>query len=112
MHQGHSAIVRAFVCVGCLAGATTPAAFGVVQYTVAPLLATPGEAYAINQVGQVAGYMRPSGGAARGYVWSSGSLTTLSWLAGDAFAEGINDRGQVVGIAYASSGYSDPRAAS
>jgi probable HAF family extracellular repeat protein len=53
----------------------------------------------INDLGQIVGYYSDSSGATHGFLYSSGSYTTLNEPFGinGTFAYGINDAGQVVG---------------
>ena len=57
-------------------------------------------AHALNDLGQVGGYMSVISGY-RGFVWQNGSLTELGTLGGTYASEahGINNLGQVVGFA-------------
>jgi len=77
-------------------------------YTVTNLgtLGDASEAYAINNVGQVAGlYRTGSGFDSRAFLWEDGVMQNLGTLGGDrSEAYGINDSGQVVGMSYTSSG--------
>jgi probable HAF family extracellular repeat protein len=71
------------------------------QYSVTDL--GPGKACAINASGQVAGQT----GSGYAFLYSNGTMTNLGALGGsESFAFGINDSGQVVGFADASSGQS------
>jgi probable HAF family extracellular repeat protein len=71
-----------------------------------------GDAYAINDHGQIVGYVSsPDGTTIFPTVWLNGAHhapTSLGILPGDgaAFATGINNRGQVVGSTFNSTGWS------
>jgi probable HAF family extracellular repeat protein len=71
-----------------------------------------GDAYAINDHGQIVGYVSsPDGTTIFPTVWQNGARgapTSLGILPGDgaAFATGINNRGQVVGSTFNSTGWS------
>ncbi len=73
---------------------------------------------AINQSGQVTGFVNiPGGGDPQGqlqpiaFLWSRGTLTDINPLGTDAYSqgEGINDEGDVVGVSYGA-GFSTARA--
>lgn len=54
----------------------------------------------VNDAGQVVGASTTADGSFRGFVWDRGIMTELGTLGGaNSFALGINDRGQIVGIA-------------
>ena len=58
---------------------------------------------AINSSGEVVGYSYLPDGNFRGFFWINGTMTALGTLGGDwSQAYGINDAGQITGIAYTS----------
>ncbi len=60
-----------------------------------------GEAYGINDGGQVVGWATTSSGNADAFLYSNGTMTDLGTLGGNGSeAYGINASGQVVGNAY------------
>jgi probable HAF family extracellular repeat protein len=66
-------------------------------------------AYAINDHGQIVGYVSSADGTTIvASIWQNGGVTTIPILPGDsaAFATGINNRGQVVGSTFNSTGWS------
>jgi probable HAF family extracellular repeat protein len=68
-----------------------------------------GAAYAINDHGQIVGYVSSADGTTIvASIWENGGVTTIPILPGDgaAFATGINNRGQVVGSTFNSTGWS------
>ena len=68
-----------------------------------------GAAYAINDHGQIVGYVSSADGTTIvGAIWQNGEITSIPILPGDsaAFATGINNRGQVVGSDFNSTGWS------
>jgi len=77
---------------------------GPVTFTATRLGTLPGGngsvAMAINNNGQVAGYV-PMPGGGEAFVFGAGEMTGLRYLTGysASYAKGINDQGQVVGIA-------------
>ncbi len=59
------------------------------------------QATAINSSGEVVGYSYLPDGNFRGFFWINGTMTALGTLGGDwSQAYGINDAGQLTGIAY------------
>ena len=55
-------------------------------------------AFAINDLGQVAGYSQTSSGSEHAFLWASGMMQDLGTLGGNiSVARAINDPGQVVG---------------
>jgi probable HAF family extracellular repeat protein len=62
-----------------------------------------GEASAINSSDQIVGYVMQSDGTPHATLWDHGVVTDLGLLPGfdSSLATGINDAGEVVGIAYA-----------
>ena len=58
-------------------------------------------AMAINDTGQVAGWARTSSGHTRACIWGNGLITELGTLGFQNTAYGINNAGQVVGVAAA-----------
>jgi probable HAF family extracellular repeat protein len=70
---------------------------------------TGSDAYAINDHGQIVGYVQsPDGTTIFAAIWQHGGVTSIPTLPGDsaAFATGINNRGQVVGSTFNSTGWS------
>ena len=68
-----------------------------------------GAAYAINDHGQIVGYVSSADGTTIvAAIWQNGEITSIPILPGDsaAFATGINNRGQVVGSDFNSTGWS------
>ena len=66
---------------------------------------TGGNAFAINNAGAVAGVSFDGSRSGFAVMWQSGSMTLLGSLGGNqAFAYGLNDRGDVVGLATDSRG--------
>jgi probable HAF family extracellular repeat protein len=66
-------------------------------------------AYAINDHGQIVGYVSSADGTTIvASIWQNGGVTSIPILPGDsaAFATGINNRGQVVGSTFNSTGWS------
>ena len=66
-------------------------------------------AYAINDHGQTVGYVSSADGTTIvASIWQNGGVTSIPILPGDsaAFATGINNRGQVVGSTFNSTGWS------
>ena len=80
--------------------------------TAIPLkdLGQPGNAaYAMNDHGQIVGYVSSADGTTIvASIWQNGGVTSIPILPGDsaAFATGINNRGQVVGSTFNSTGWS------
>ena len=76
---------------------------GQVQYTVTGLLPaeTNGQAYGINDSGDVVGYAQASDCISYAFLYSGGSLQNLGTLPGglNSAAYGINNLGQIVGYA-------------
>jgi probable HAF family extracellular repeat protein len=67
------------------------------------------DAYAVNDHGQIVGYVSsPDGTTIVAALWQNGGVTSIPTLPGDsaAFATGINNRGQVVGSTFNSTGWS------
>jgi probable HAF family extracellular repeat protein len=67
------------------------------------------DAYAINEHGQIVGYVTsPDGSTILAAIWQNDGVTTIPTLPEDgaAFATGINNRGQVVGSTFNSQGWS------
>jgi probable HAF family extracellular repeat protein len=62
------------------------------------------EATAINNLGQVVGYSKTSGGQDHAFLYSDGVMTDLGGSGGSSYAYGINDSGQVAGYSTAGSG--------
>ena len=70
---------------------------------------TGSDAYAINNHGQIVGYVQsPDGTTIFAAIWQNGGVTSIPTLPGDsaAFATGVNNRGQVVGSTFNSTGWS------
>jgi probable HAF family extracellular repeat protein len=83
---------------GCLVPATV---YSLPQITMTDL-GIPGHAYAINEVGQVAGQVDATDHA---FVWTPGSgIQHLGSLGGASWAFDLNDLGQVAGTSYADDG--------
>src|SRR5215469_28961 len=71
--------------------------------TVLPDLGTGGNAFGVNNRGQIAGAVGSADGTTQtGAIWQNGRLTSFSLLPGDfgGIATGVNDQGQVVGSNY------------
>jgi probable HAF family extracellular repeat protein len=68
--------------------------WGQVQYTVTNL--GTGDAFSINDLGQVVGAGVTSDGHAQGFLYNDGSVTTFG---SNSAANGINNSGQIVGFA-------------
>ena len=67
------------------------------------------DAYAINDHSQIVGYVQsPDGTTILAAIWQNGGVTSIPTLPGDsaAFATGINNRAQVVGSTFNSTGWS------
>ena len=64
------------------------------------------EAAALNEKGQVVGNSNFAGKniSIHGFIWRNGEMIDLGTFGGDAYAVGINDKGQVVGHSYNSYG--------
>lgn len=70
-------------------------------------LATPdsfSKAEAINNLGQIVGWTRPSSGISRAVLWEGSAATDLGTLDGYSYASGLNDLMQVVGSSYDEAG--------
>jgi probable HAF family extracellular repeat protein len=65
-------------------------------------------AYAINNLGLVAGFSAAANGEEHAITYLNGKMTDLGTLAGGlySYADGLNDSGKVVGYAYTADGYS------
>ncbi|MGH3427185.1 MAG: hypothetical protein ACRD3Q_08725, partial [Terriglobales bacterium] len=89
-----------------LALISTAAAAANPIYTVAGLAGIPGPAtgYAINNSGNVAGWVQNPWGGQQAFVTTSGGMKTLSASPFESYAYGINDAGTVAGTTYDSSG--------
>jgi probable HAF family extracellular repeat protein len=60
-------------------------------------------AWAINNLGQIAGYSDTVRGETHAVLWESGTMTDLGTLGGkSSFAYAINNRGQIAGASYLS----------
>lgn len=96
--------IAALACTLLLARA----AQGDIQYTfkaLGPVTGTDSSASAINNAGQVVGWIGSNSGTDHAFLYSNGVLTDLGTLGGSvSVATGINDAGEVVGRSTAAPG--------